>query len=95
LKTPILGGVKSGKSNLAQSLATDTALPVRLIAAALAQDSEMKARIERHKTNRPSGWTVIEEPYSVGSILNNSCLPVPQCVTQRCRITHGIKRSKA
>jgi hypothetical protein len=31
----------------------------------------MSGRIERHRTDRPSSWTTIEEPESVPRVLSN------------------------
>jgi adenosylcobinamide kinase/adenosylcobinamide-phosphate guanylyltransferase len=53
--TLILGGARSGKSSFAESLAKDM-LAVTYIATADSKDSEMEARIERHKKRRPSCW---------------------------------------
>lgn len=69
MKAFILGGVKSGKSRHAQTLAMNSALPVTLIATALAQDEEMSERIKRHKADRPDDWMVVEEPYALGSAI--------------------------
>ena len=58
----VLGPVRSGKSARAAALAE--ASGKRVIVAATAaldpSDAEMTARIERHRRDRPPGWTVIE-----------------------------------
>ena len=60
--TLVLGGVRSGKSRYAQTLA-ERAERVTLIATAERRDdAEMHARIERHRNDRPQSWTTIEEP---------------------------------
>jgi len=61
MKTLILGGVRSGKSRLAESLAKQSDLPVCYIATATAGDDEMRQRIEDHRTRRPVEWTVVED----------------------------------
>jgi adenosyl cobinamide kinase/adenosyl cobinamide phosphate guanylyltransferase len=62
LKTLILGGVRSGKSRLAETLALQSGLPVTYVATAIAGDEEMRRRIELHRQRRPAAWTVVEEP---------------------------------
>jgi len=61
MKTLILGGVRSGKSRLAERAATKKNVPVIYIATAKALDGEMKMRIENHRAHRPPNWMVIEE----------------------------------
>jgi adenosylcobyric acid synthase len=58
----LIGGARSGKSELAQQLASEQPQPVTVIATGEARDHEMRARIERHKRGRPPSWTTIEEP---------------------------------
>ncbi len=69
MKTLILGGVRSGKSRLAEQLATQSGLPVTYIATATAEDAEMQQRIERHQADRPGHWTLVEEPLALGAAL--------------------------
>jgi adenosylcobinamide kinase/adenosylcobinamide-phosphate guanylyltransferase len=69
VKTLILGGIRSGKSRLAESLALKSGLPVTCIATATAADSEMRARIAAHRSRRPSDWLVIEEPLALATAL--------------------------
>jgi adenosylcobinamide kinase/adenosylcobinamide-phosphate guanylyltransferase len=69
MKTLILGGVRSGKSRLAEQMATDSGLPVTYIATATAEDAEMRQRIERHRADRPDHWTLVEEPLALGAAL--------------------------
>jgi len=58
----ITGGVRSGKSSFAQSLASQYERQVRYLATAEAKDEEMRRRIVHHQKNRPTSWNVIEEP---------------------------------
>lgn len=58
----ILGGVRSGKSRLAETLATETGLPVTYLATAQIWDDEMAARIRQHQQYRPVHWTTVEIP---------------------------------
>ena len=62
----ILGGVRSGKSQFAQELASQIGGPVLFVATGEALDEEMRQRIEDHKRARPSGWRTVEAPLSVG-----------------------------
>lgn len=56
------GGARSGKSTAALSVAMSLDAPVTFIATAEAGDDEMTERIERHRADRPAGWTTIEAP---------------------------------
>lgn len=62
----ILGGVRSGKSQFAQELASRIGGPVLFVATGEALDEEMGQRIENHKKARPSGWRTVEAPVNVG-----------------------------
>jgi adenosyl cobinamide kinase/adenosyl cobinamide phosphate guanylyltransferase len=62
----LIGGARSGKSQLAQRLAGDVAT---LIATAAALDDEMAERIRRHRAERPAAWTTVEEAIEVGAAL--------------------------
>lgn len=63
--TFILGGARSGKSRLAQSLAIERAGDAVLYVATLretpevAADAEMQARIARHRAHRPVAWRTL------------------------------------
>jgi adenosylcobinamide kinase / adenosylcobinamide-phosphate guanylyltransferase len=85
MKTLILGGVRSGKSRLAESLALQSRRPVRYIATATAEDPEMHRRIEAHRTRRPADWSVIEEPVQLAAMLRknaaNDVFIVVDCLT--------------
>jgi len=61
IKQLILGGVRSGKSKIAQQLAIDSHLDVIYIATSEARDAEMQTRINQHRAQRPSHWQTIEE----------------------------------
>jgi len=69
MKTLILGGVKSGKTRYAESLARASGKPVVVIATAQALDDEMAERIRQHKANRPADWLVVEEPLALGKTI--------------------------
>lgn len=65
----ILGGARSGKSRLAEQIATDTQLPVLYIATAQALDPEMQHRIQHHQHSRPSHWQTQEQPLYLADTL--------------------------
>ncbi len=56
----VLGGVRSGKSELAERIVAASGSPVAYVATALPQDPEMAVRIARHKARRPGDWETIE-----------------------------------
>ncbi len=81
----ILGGARSGKSRLAETLAVDTALPVIYVATSQPQDGEMYARVALHRQRRPAHWGLIEEPIELARVLRehaaaDRCLLV-DCLT--------------
>jgi adenosylcobinamide kinase / adenosylcobinamide-phosphate guanylyltransferase len=59
--TLVLGGVRSGKSRWAQERAAKFRR-VTYLATARASDSEMRAKIARHRRERPAAWNTIEAP---------------------------------
>ena len=68
----VLGGARSGKSRYAQARAVEAAgpgRPVAFIATAEARDAEMRQRILRHRSDRPSGWVTLEAPRETGRAL--------------------------
>lgn len=70
-KTLILGGVRSGKSRLAERLARDSGLEVVYVATATAGDEEMQARIAAHRARRPVQWGLVEEPIELARVLSD------------------------
>jgi len=85
MKELILGGMRSGKSKLAEQHALETGLPVSYIATATRDDSEMQARIAHHQAQRPQHWKLVEEPLALAAALQrhaaaNHCLLV-DCLT--------------
>ena len=83
MKTLVLGGVKSGKSQLAVNLAENCARSVSLIATATAHDDEMRRRIEKHRSTRPAAWATLEEPIALGAAIG-SMQNTGQCVVVDC-----------
>jgi adenosylcobinamide kinase/adenosylcobinamide-phosphate guanylyltransferase len=66
--TLVLGGVRSGKSRFAQSLA-ERVSSVAFIATAQPLDEEMSLKIQRHQAERPRQWRTIEEPLELDRAL--------------------------
>ncbi len=58
----LTGGARSGKSRVAVEAAARRDTPVTVVATATAGDAEMAQRIARHQQDRPSHWSLIEEP---------------------------------
>ncbi len=83
MKTLILGGVRSGKSRLAETLALESGLPVTYIATAIAGDEEMCARIAAHRTRRAADWIVVEEPRRLAASLRAHAA-ADRCVLVDC-----------
>ncbi|MDH5572864.1 MAG: bifunctional adenosylcobinamide kinase/adenosylcobinamide-phosphate guanylyltransferase [Gammaproteobacteria bacterium] len=85
MKELILGGVRSGKSALAELRAGDSGMQVIYLATATAGDDEMAARIKLHQQQRPDNWLLIEEPVELAQTLKqyaniNTCILV-DCLT--------------
>jgi len=80
----VLGGIRSGKSELAEALAVKLANGagrVRYVATARLDvadglpDPEWAARIERHRTRRPAEWVTTEvgaEPLALADVLESA-----------------------
>lgn len=77
--TLILGGIRSGKSRLAETEArsADPATPVTYLATAEALDDEMRARIDAHRARRPDDWGLVEEPIILGQVLRDQARNAP------------------
>ena len=60
--TVLVGGARSGKSDLACRLVAAAGRPVVVLATAERGDEEMIARIARHRADRPPEWDTVEEP---------------------------------
>ena len=60
--TLILGGARSGKSNLALRMGVESGRPVTFIATAEPGDEEMAERIDDHRSARPEHWSTVEAP---------------------------------
>ena len=68
-----LGGARSGKSQLAENLVTQSHKSPVYIASAEIRDAEMRERIDTHQARRGENWQLIEAPLDVaGALAKNS-----------------------
>ena len=74
----ILGGARSGKSQLAEKRAADSGLTVIYVATAQALDGEMSQRIAHHRARRPPTWGLVETPLALAASLQQ------QAAADRC-----------
>jgi adenosylcobinamide kinase / adenosylcobinamide-phosphate guanylyltransferase len=92
----LIGGARSGKSDLAQRLASEQDAPVVLLATGEADDEEMAARIAEHRRDRPASWQTIEEPRrlreTIETVREEDCLIV-DCLT--LWVANGLDRGAA
>ena len=79
----VLGGARSGKSRLAERLATQSGLAVTYIATSQALDGEMSARIQHHRQRRPADWGLMEEPLELARALRDNAAP-GRCLLVDC-----------
>jgi adenosylcobinamide kinase/adenosylcobinamide-phosphate guanylyltransferase len=68
----IIGGVRSGKSRYAQRLAELSTRVTFVATAERRDDEEMRQKIERHRAERPSHWTTVEEPLDLARIVKSA-----------------------
>ena len=67
----LTGGARSGKSAAAVAAAAAAGAPVVFVATAEPGDDDMANRIERHRAERPSGWTTVEAPRGLGAAVGS------------------------
>ncbi len=58
--TLLVGGARSGKSTLAVQMAQRQSAPVTFIATAEPFDDDLRARVAKHREERPVHWTTVE-----------------------------------
>lgn len=71
----VLGGARSGKSRLAQSLAEEGSLERIYIATGQAFDDEMEDRIARHRAERDGSWHTQETPLDLAHAIETGTAP--------------------
>ena len=74
----ILGGVRSGKSRLAEQHALASGLQVVYVATAQARDAEMQRRVAEHQVRRPDNWLSVEAGKNLAEVLQR------EAAAQRC-----------
>lgn len=84
VKELILGGVRSGKSRLADTRARECGLAVTVVATATSGgDAEMERRIAAHRAQRPPAWRLVEEPAALARTLREHAA-ADRCVLVEC-----------
>ena len=68
----VLGGARSGKSNLALRIAERIGPRRRFVATAEAFDAEMADRIARHRRERGTGWDTLEAPLDLPAAVESA-----------------------
>ncbi|HEY7134189.1 MAG TPA: bifunctional adenosylcobinamide kinase/adenosylcobinamide-phosphate guanylyltransferase [Acidimicrobiia bacterium] len=60
----VLGGTRSGKSTVAERIASRLPQPVTYVATASVgrDDDDFAARVAKHRERRPTAWRTLEEP---------------------------------
>jgi adenosylcobinamide kinase/adenosylcobinamide-phosphate guanylyltransferase len=83
--TFILGGARSGKSELATNLAAASGRDVLFVATMRELDDEMRARVAAHRSDRPASWRTVEAPIDLLRALHSEArsgaFVVIDCVT--------------
>lgn len=74
----ILGGVRSGKSRLAEQHAHASGMQVVYVATAQARDAEMQRRVAEHQVRRPDNWLSVEAGQNLAEVLKR------EAKAQRC-----------
>ena len=70
----VTGPARSGKSELAETLATDSSKQVIYVATSLVDeaDLEWQSRLEQHRNRRPSDWKILEVPIDLSAVVRSA-----------------------
>jgi adenosylcobinamide kinase/adenosylcobinamide-phosphate guanylyltransferase len=69
----VLGGTRSGKSEVAERRAARLGDDVTYVAMAdAAGDADLEARVERHRARRPASWRTVERPNDLAALLGTT-----------------------
>lgn len=80
--TLITGGAASGKSRYACERAAACGPKVLFIATCVPHDDEMRAKVRRHRAERPAAWRTEERARDVAGALSHACdAAVVDCLT--------------
>lgn len=82
--TLVLGGIRSGKSALAEARAEAVGGAVLYVATATAGDGEMALRIRRHQERRPAGWGLAEAPLKLADVIHGQDQSQPPTLLIDC-----------
>jgi adenosylcobinamide kinase/adenosylcobinamide-phosphate guanylyltransferase len=67
--TVVLGGTRSGKSEVAERIAAELPTPTTYVATASVNDPEFEARVAEHRARRPADWKTIEVASDLPQVL--------------------------
>ncbi len=79
----ILGGVRSGKSRLAEQYALESGLAVVYVATAEVRDEEMRQRVAHHQARRPANWQLVCAGQNLAEVLQREAAG-GRCVLVDC-----------